>query len=224
MRRWLVLFLAMTLSTSLAACGGDDPKDADTSEQSVDVEKEEVFTDAANINVRMGDTYIEDDGLHIKVFVANDSEEVFSGSVHVTFCEGDGKGLLGYDLIIVDDLLPGRESWATVVVEPYDGTPEMIVEFTDVEFTPVEVTTADVDSETTEKVKNSYYLNFDGVSWYEDVTDVTVYTDGSCIVTVKNDAKEKGQFYASTIWSCGEQHGVETVQVVNSNGDILAVY
>ena len=55
-------------------------------------------------------------------------------------------------------------------------------------------------------------------------TDIVVYTDGNCVVTIKNDSKEKGQFYASTVWSCGNDHGVETVQVIDADGNIKSVY
>lgn len=158
------------------------------------------------------------------MFTKNNSEEVFAGNVYVTFYSADGKDRLGSDTIIVDELLPGRESWADIIVDVYRGTPKMTVDFSEVSFTPIKEITAEIDANATEKTKSSYYWNFDGVSWYNDITDIVVYTDGTCVVTVKKETKENGQFYAATIWSCGNDYGVEEVQVVDPDGKILAVY
>lgn len=178
----------------------------------------------SDIDVRFETDYIDGDRLHITVFTKNNTEETFSGSVYVTFYSADGKDRLGSDTIIVDELLPGRESWSDIVVDAYRGTPKMTVDFSEVSFIPVKEVTAEVDANATEKTKNSYYLNFDGVSWCNDITNIVVYTDGTCIVTVKKDTKESGQFYAATIWSCGNDYGVEEVQVVDPDGKFLAVY
>ena len=91
-------------------------------------------------------------------------------------------------------------------------------------FTEVEEIVAEIDKDATEKTQNSYKLNFEGVSWYTDITDIVVYDDGSCVVTIVNDSKENGLFYASTIWQCGSDYGVDTVQVVDSDGNIKSVY
>ncbi len=178
----------------------------------------------SDIDVRFETDYIDGDRLHITVFTKNNSEETFSGNVYVTFYSADGKDRLGSDTIIVNELLPGRESWADIVVDSYRDTPKMTVDFSEVSFIPVKEVTAEVDSDATEKTKSSYYWNFDGVSWYNDITDIVVYTDGTCVVTVKKETKENGQFYAATIWSCGNDYGVEGVQVVDPDGKILAVY
>ena len=44
------------------------------------------------------------------------------------------------------------------------------------------------------------------------------------VVKGVNDSKENGQFYASTIWQCGSDYGVDTVQAVDLEGNIKAVY
>lgn len=178
----------------------------------------------SDIAVRFEPDYIDGDRLHITVFTKNNSDEKFSGNVYVTFYSADGKDRLGSDTIIVEELLPGRESWTDIVVDAYRGTPKMAVDFSEVSFVPIKEVSAEIDAEATDKTKNSFRLNFDGVSWYDDVTDIVVYTDGTCIVTIKDNPKEGGQFYASTVESCGEDYGVKEVQVVDQTGKIIAVY
>lgn len=180
--------------------------------------------DTTDIAVRFETDYIDGDRLHITVFTKNTSDEIFAGNVYVTFYSADGKDRLGSDTIIVDELLPGRESWADIIVDAYRGTPKMTVDFSEVSFTPIKEVVSEIDLDATEKTKSSYYWNFDGVSWYNDITDIAVYENGTCVVVLKDTPKEGGQFYASTIWSCGNDHGVDTVQVIDKDGTILSVY
>lgn len=180
--------------------------------------------DTSDIAVRFETDYIDGDRLHITAFTKNNSEEVFAGNVYVTFYSADGKDRLGSDTIIVDELLPGRESWADIIVDAYRGIPKMTVDFSEVSFTPIKEVVSEIDLDATEKTKSSYYWNFDGVSWYNDITDIAVYENGTCVVILKDNPKEGGQFYASTIWSCGNDHGVDTVQVIDKDGTILSVY
>ena len=201
----------------------DPDNDVEDSEEDYEIETPESNAKLSDITVRFEADRIEGSRLLGTVFTENNSEETFEGNVHVYFYGADGKKL-GNDTIIVDELLPGRESWANVSIDAYNGTPEMDVEFTEVSFTPLEKTTAEVDEEATNNTKDLFYWSFDGVSWYNDVTDITVYTDGTCVVTVKNKTKEDGQFYAAAVWSCGEDYGVDTVQVVDSDGTIKSVY
>ncbi len=210
--------------------GKGDLDDYDLSEKSEsDNEKNTEATGDGNSNtsditVRFETDYIDGDRLHITVFTKNNSEEVFAGNVYVTFYSADGKDRLGSDTIIVDELLPGRESWADIIVDAYRGTPKMTVDFSEVSFTAIKEVVSEIDLDATEITKSSYYWNFDGVSWYNDITDIAVYENGTCVVVLKDNPKEGGQFYASTIWSCGNDHGVDTVQVVDAKGTIIAVY
>lgn len=207
-----------------------DLDDYDLSEKSgIDSEQYTEITgdgnsDISDITVRFETDYIDGDRLHITVFTKNNSDETFSGNIYVAFYSADGKDWLGSDTIIVDELLPGRESWADISVDKYNGTPKMTVDFLEISFVPIKETTVEVDADATEKTKSSYYWSFDGVSWYDDITDIVVYTDGTCIVTVNDNPKEEGQFYAAVIWSCGNNYGVNEVRVVDSSGEILAVY
>lgn len=180
--------------------------------------------DTSDIAVRFETDYIDGDRLHITVFTKNNSDEIFAGNIYVTFYSADGKDRLGSDTIIVDELLPGRESWADVIVDAYRGTPKLTVDYSEVSFTPMTEVIAEIDADATDKIKSSYYWNFDGVSWYKDITDIVAYKNGTCVVVLKDNPKEGGQFYASTIWSCGNDYGVDTVQVVDAKGTIIAVY
>lgn len=82
----------------------------------------------------------------------------------------------------------------------------------------------EVDTDATEKVNKSYQLNFEGVSWYADIIDISVYSGGNCIVTISTDAKEDGQFYAAAIWGCASSYGVKSVCVFDPNGDLNATF
>ena len=196
----------------------------DDSYNETDSNESNSIDESAKINVTFLKDYVDGDRLYLKVYVKNNSDKIFTGDIHVFFYSADGKERLGSDMIIVEELAPGRESWANVNIDKYDRTPKLELEFSNPTFTEVEVITSEIDAEATEKTKNSYSLNFEGVSWYNDITNIVVYEDGSCIVTIKSGAKEDGQFYAATIWSCGNNHGVETVQVIDSNGVLQAVY
>lgn len=198
------------------------PTDENESTDNVEINAEP--EELSEIEVTFTKDYTDGDRLHLKVYVNNNSDKTFTGDVHVFFYSRDGKDRLGSDMIIVEDLEPGRQNWANVTIDKYDGTPQLELEFTDPLFSEVEEITTEIDTDATEKTKNSYKLNFEGVSWYEDVTDIVVYADGNCVVTIKNNSKEKGQFYASTIWSCGNDHGVEAVQVIDADGNIKSVY
>lgn len=178
----------------------------------------------ADIKVRFIVDTIDNDRLHLKVYTKNTSEEIFSGNVHVYFSKRDGKEQLGSDTIFVESLFPGQECWANVIVDAYNGTPKMDVEFTTVNFLPLEQITAKIDQEVSKKVKRSFELNFEGVSWYNDIIKIEVYTDGNCVVTIADNTKEDGQFYANVILQCGEQYCVDTVRVVDASGNIKAVY
>ena len=192
----------------------------------VEVDKKETQEKArlSDIQVSFQKDSIDGDRMNLKVYVENTSEKIFTGDVQVSFYSSDGKERLGSDMIIVEDLAPRRQSWSNVTIDKYDGAPKLELEFTNPIFKEVKTITTEIDNEVTEKTKNSYRLNFEGVSWYADITDITAYTDGNCIVKIKNDAKEKGQFYASTIWSCGTDHGVKFVQIMDADGSLKAVY
>ncbi|MBQ3560091.1 MAG: hypothetical protein IJA07_11300 [Agathobacter sp.] len=197
----------------------NDNSSVDNSEES-NINK----ADVSKIEVSFTKDRIDGDDLHLKVYIKNISEMKFSGDIHVFFYTKEGNERLGSDLIIVDELLPGQHSWTNVVIDKYMGTPELELEFTNPIFTSIEEHSAEINNDVTEKTKNSFRLNFEGVSWYEDVMDIVVYKDGTCVVTIKLNAKEDGQFYANAIWSCSNVHGVERVRVVDDNGNLKTVY
>ena len=207
--------LADDMSTDESNESGSDIKDAALEATNEELEQ---------IEVTFVKDYVDGERLHLKVYVKNNSSKSFTGDVHLFFYSRDGVDRLGSDMIIVEDLAPGRESWSNVTKDKYNDTPKLELEFTNPIFTEVEEIVAEIDKDATEKTQNSYKLNFEGVSWYTDITDIVVYDDGSCVVTIVNDSKENGQFYASTVWQCGSDYGVDTVQVVDSDGNIKSVY
>ena len=228
MKRFIMFVIVAFMLIGMVSCDSQASDENITSSwvetQPSSEEAETTNIDASNISVRFETDYIDGDRLHITVFTKNNSDEVFAGNVYVTFYSFDGKDRLGSDTIIVDDLLPGSESWADVIVDVYIGTPQMAVDFSEVRFSPLEKVSAEFDAEATERIKNSYYWGFDGVSWYNDITDIVAYKNGTCVVVITDNSKEDGKFYAATIWSCGNDYGVNTVQVVNMAGTIVAVY
>lgn len=176
-----------------------------------------------NIDVSFSKDYVDGNRHYLKVFVKNNSAEIFNGDVYVTFYSRNGKKRLGSDTVMIRGLYPGNESWANVTIDVYNGIPKMIVDFSEVKFTPFKKVNADVNVEATQKTRKSFKWNFEGVSWYNDVAAITVYTNGTSVVILKDNTKEQAQFYANTVLSCGKDYGVSTIQVINNKGDILFV-
>lgn len=178
----------------------------------------------SKINVTFLTDYIDDDNLHLKVYAENTSESIFSGDIYVRFYTEDGEKKLGTDTIFVEDLMPGQRTWANVVIDNYDGIPEMKHKISNASFKPINEITAEVNQEATTKAKESFKFNFSTVSWYNDIADILIYTDGSCVVTLNDTHKNDGKFYATVIWNCCTDCEIKSVKVVDSTGKILAVY
>lgn len=176
------------------------------------------------INVTFNKSYVDGKRLHLKVYVKNDSDKIFDGNVHVIFSSVDGRDILGSDTIFVEELLPGRECWANVIIDDYLRTPNLEVDFTEVRFTDITEIDTEIDTAATDNVKNSYRLSFEDVSWYSDITNILVYTDGNCQVELSQSPKNNAQSYAATIWSCGNDYGIKIVRVVDQDGNILCVF
>ncbi len=177
--------------------------------------------DTSMIEVTFKTDRIDGDALLLKVYVKNTSDRIFKGNVYVHFTNARGK-YLGADTILVDELMPGRESWANVSIDIYTGVIEMSTYFSEVSFEEFDDITAEIDDEATEKTKNSFRLNFDTTSWYSDVKSITVYADGQCVVESTSIDNNAG--IATAVWSCGKEHGVKSVRVVDMNGVIQTVY
>lgn len=177
--------------------------------------------DTSMIEVTFKTDHIDGDALLLKVYVKNTSDRIFKGNIYVYFTNARGKKL-GSDTILVDELMPGRESWANVWIDVYTGVIEMSTSFSEVSFEEFDDITAEVDDEATERTKNSFRLNFDTTSWYGDVKTITVYKDGQCIVV--STSADNNAVIASAIWSCGREYGVKTVRVVDMSGKIQTIY
>lgn len=206
--------------------------DVSTTEASSEENDPSVTTDAYGNNIPEGyDTSmievtfktdrIDGDALLLKVYVKNTSDRVFRGNVYVYFTNARGK-YLGSDTIMVDELMPGRESFANISIDVYTGTIEMATSFSNVSFEEFDVIIAEIDREATEKTINSVRLNFDTTSWFTDIKSITVYKDGQCVV--ESTSIDNNTMFASIVWSCGKEYGVNSVRVVDMDGVIQAVY
>lgn len=229
------LFLHVLLVVSILAISGCDDKNVDGNslaaptvteiiEEPINQEDIDVPPELSLIEVSFIKDYIDNDRLHLKVYVKNNSDKMFSGDVYVFFLSSDRQDRLGSDLIIIEDLAPGQQSWSNATILKYDGTPQFYLEFTNPIFTEIAAITADIDPNATNEVIRKYKLNFEGVSWYDDVIDIVIYTDGTCVATIANETKEDSQFYASTIWGCIDNSVVNSIQIVNVDGNIKTVF
>ena len=248
-KKQLSLVLLLLFMLSLVACAStkqsnredaqtnveDSPQqpsfDNNESSMSEDITQEEdteeentSYVDATGIEVDFEKDYINEEKLHLSVIIHNKTEGTFSGKVCVSFYSADKKICLGSDTIELDSLFPGYAHRSGVDVLAYNGNPKMTVSLSDVSFAYLEEEPPEVDTVATEKTLNSFRFNFDGVSWYSDITEIVVYSDGCCVATVGNNTEEDGQFYASVIWSCGNKYGVKTVTIVNASGAVLYTY
>ena len=186
--------------------------------------KEEISSSGSTSDLDISCTkdYIDGNNMYLKVYVKNNSSAMFKGDVHVFFYSADGKKRLGSDMIIIDKLMPGQTSWAKVKIDKYLGTPKIETEFTNPQFIDVSPISAEVDTELSKKTSNSVRLNFDIASWYKNIESIEVYTDRTCVV--KSNSTKDNSTIASAVWSCGKDHGVKSVQVVDTEGNIKAVY
>ncbi len=157
----------------------------------------------------------------VKVIIKNGSSQIFSGSVHCYFYNTHRKSL-GWDTIYVEDQMPGSESWAPIYIDPAD-TIDFEYTFSDVRYTELPETTAEIDTAATEATKNSYRLSFEGTSWYNDILDIQVYTDGTCTITIADDPKQDYISYAAVIRYLYNDYSITQVTAVDSVGNILAV-
>jgi len=191
-------------------------------EGSDDLNENSESADLSAIEVTFDKDIIDGNDMRLKVYVKNTSDKVFTGDIHVFFYMSDGKTRLGQDMLIVEDLSPGCESWSNVTIKEYNGTPKLELEYSNIVFEEVEETTAEMELTATEKTANSVRLNFDITSWYVDIKSIEVYEDGTCIVV--SASHNDNSVIASSVWSCGHDYGVKTVQVIDEKGKVLVVY
>lgn len=176
----------------------------------------------SDLDISYTKDYIDGNNMYLKVYVKNNSSAMFKGDVHVFFYTADGKKRLGSDMIIIDKLMPGQTNWAKVKIDKYLGSPKIETEFTNPQFLDVSPISTEIDNELSKKTTNSVRLNFDVASWYKNIESIKVMTDRTCIVT--STSSKDNSTIASAVWSCGKDHGVKSVQVVDSEGNIKAVY
>ncbi len=176
----------------------------------------------SDLDISYTKDYIDGNNMYLKVYVKNNSFAMFKGDVHVFFYTADGKKRLGSDMIIIDKLMPGQTNWAKVKIDKYLGSPKIETEFTNPQFLDISPISTEIDNELSKKTTNSVRLNFDVASWYKNIKSIKVMTDRTCVVT--STSSKDNSTIASAVWSCGKDYGVKTVQVVDNEGNIKAVY
>lgn len=181
-----------------------------------------VQQDTSKIKVSFVKDSINGNDMLLKVYVKNLSESKFNGDVHVYFYSADRKTRLGYDTIIVKDLMPGQQSWSNVTIDKYSGTPLLETEFANEKFIDIGSSSNVLDDYRTEKTNGAVRLNFDIASWYRYIKSIKVYTDGTCEVIVTPSSDDT--VIASSVWSCGHEYGVKNVKVIDSSGKLLTVF
>lgn len=190
-------------------------------EESSKIETEEVISDLSEIEVYFVEDSEKNDTLFLKVYIKNNSQQIFSGDIHVFFYSAS-KERLGMDMIIVEELKPGKESWANVSIDKYDGTIALETEFSNVVFEAIEDIVSEIDNDITEKIVNSVTINFDVTSWYNDILDIKVYESGTCVVI--SNSIDNNTVIANAVWTCGKEYGITDIQVVDVEGKILVAY
>lgn len=207
-----------------------DDEDASENTSEVTVEDEEYMQtnnldefeeDISQIDVSYVVDKTEETNVVLKVYIKNNSQSIFTGTVHVFFYSSDGNKNLGSDAVIVEELMPGQESWSNVIIDKYEGMIKMENEFSDILFTDLELISGEVNSEISEKLSNSVKLNFEGTSWYDDIQSIQVYDGGICVVVSKS--LDDNTVIANAILSCGTQYGISSVNVTDENGNILVI-
>ena len=178
----------------------------------------------SDIEVSFVKDRVDGDKLKLKVYVDNKSSEIFTGDIYVYFYTAEGYKKLGSDTILVKKLQPGRQSWANVSIDNYSGTIGLETSFSNVRFVSITAPVSAIDEDRTAKTKESFFWSFDGTSWYGKVEEIQVHTDGTCIVTSSATSDDTNKTIAFAVWQSGETHGVKKVQVVDSEGKLLAVY
>lgn len=204
-------------------------------EQNDEKEMEEDIQETENQNIDIRDKELEDieisfeidsvsdEKTTVKVCCNNNSNKVFTGDVGIYFYGTSVSDRLGNDMIIVEGLQPGQQSWSVIEIDKYTGNIKMDYEFPNgYTFTEVEKIEAEKDLDTTTAVENSVRLNFDVTSWYSEIQSITVYTDGVCEVI--STSEDDNTVIASSVWSCGNDKGVYKVIVKDNLGNILAVF
>jgi len=114
MEKAAILFFVLILSVVLlTGCARDTTQEATPQDEALLEDIEVTFT---------ADALMSDGKQRMIVYVENKSSKVFTGDIHVDFEESDGKAI-GWDMIIVEELGIGQQTWANIFVTPsYDIT------------------------------------------------------------------------------------------------------
>lgn len=162
----------------------------------------------------------------VKVYVNNRSSRKFSGNVYIAFYSTVGSKSLGSDTLIVDELLPGGQTWANVYIKEYDGTIKSAVNIYDAAFEDITVGFDDYDVKRTEEILTEYKESFGAsygypaTEWFENVKDLKAYDDGSVVITLE-PSTDNDVLICSAILFLDDS--IKSVTAIDKTGKVLSV-
>lgn len=247
-------FIALTLALCflLAACSSppkqtenSEPEEQQTEEVNEavnedveDAEEETPVTDPAEDKEKKLDLIavtFEPDAMTSQaiVYIQNNSDQVFTGSVHVRFYDASGS-MVGEDTIYPEEVGPGSSTYARINVETAEGiTMEhsfgFRYEFTDA----ASASEATLDEDTTQLLADEMLGSFGGAgnpewatSWYEAIEGYEVYStaDGEsyAVVIVGDASQEDVDRIGNTVFgNYAKEYGLAQVFVKDNAGTTL---
>lgn len=242
MKKLVALILSMCFL--LAACGSPSESTANTAEQ-----PEITETEADDSAETSSSNTAEDDSAKLDliavtfkpdamlsqaiVHIQNNTDQVFTGTVHVRFYDASGS-LVGNDSIFPEDLGPGNTTYARLNVETAtDITMEHSFgreyEFTDA----ASAAEATPDEETAQKLAEEMLNGFGGAgnpewatSWFGAIEDYEAYTtvngDKYAVVIVGDASEEDIDRIGNTVFAnYAKEYGLAQVFVKDSAGATL---
>lgn len=234
---WVLCFL-------LAGCSNPAEPTADTTEQQEAIE----MTDNDSVEMSAADSAKDDsekldliavtfepDAMQSQaiVYIQNNTDQVFTGTVHVRFYDASGS-LVGNDSIFPEDLGAGNTTYARINVETAtDITMEHSFgreyEFTDA----ASAAEATPDEETAQKIAEEMLNGFGGAgnpewatSWYGAIEDYEAYTtvngDKYAVVIVGDASEEDIDRIGNTVFAnYAKEYGLAQVFVKDAAGTTL---
>lgn len=111
------------------------------------------------------------------VTVENKTDKVFTGDIHVYL--RDGKKSIYTDMVIVEDLKPGNQTYANLICDKANSDTTFDYEFSNsVEFSEDSTKNEEgskKDDSMTKALSENFELNFSATSWSKNVSEIAVF-------------------------------------------------